>query len=154
MTKTLRGQTATIEITDEGSTDIPVGILDNPEIEAPDQTVEELRGAGSTEWKDIMKTETAVPISGEVSAFDLDAWDTLVDYDDAAGKLDDSADVATFTVTFTFEAADGSTKEITAGPAYVDGSIPLGGSREEWIGMDLNLRAKTITNITNTDASA
>lgn len=154
MTKKLRGQTATIELKDDGGTTIPVAILDNPEIEAPDQTVEELRGAGSTEWKDLMKTETAVPVSGEVSAFDLDAWDQLVDYDSTAGKLDDTAEVATFEVTFTFEAADGSTKSITVADAYVDGSIPLGGSREEWIGMDLSLRGRTITDITNTDAAA
>jgi hypothetical protein len=38
--------------------------------------------------------------------------------------------------------------------AYVDGSIPLGGSREEWIGMSLSLVGRTLGSITNTDASA
>jgi len=153
MTKKFRGQSATISIDDSG-TDVPIGIIDNPEVAAPEQTVEELRGAGSTEWQDLQKTETAVAVSGEVAAFDLDTWDTLVDYDEAAGQLDDSADVQTFTVTVTYEAADGSTKEIPINQCYVDGSIPLGGSRDEWIGMDLEFRVKSLGSIVNTDASA
>jgi hypothetical protein len=32
--------------------------------------------------------------------------------------------------------------------------VPLGGSREEWIGMTIEIRAQTIQDITNTDASA
>lgn len=154
MTKKLRGQTATIDITGNGLVADPVGVLDNPEVSAPEQEVQELRGAGSTEWQDLQKTETAVTVSGDVAAMDLEAWDALIDYDDVNGKLDDSADVATFTVTITYEAADGSTKEIPVVDAYIDSSIPLGGSREEWIGMDLSFRGRTLGTISNTDASA
>jgi hypothetical protein len=152
-TKKWRGQTATIEISGGSIPSEPIGVIDEPEVSAPEQEVQELRGAGSTEWQDLQKTETAVTVSGEVMAWDIDTWDALVDYDDVNGKLDDSADVQTFTVTVTYEAADGSTKELAVQNAYVDGSIPLGGSREEWIGMSLELRGKTI-NITNTDAAA
>lgn len=153
--KTLRGQTADIELVEDETGDtIPVGILDNPELQAPGQTIEVLRGAGSTEIKDTQKTETEVGISGEVSAMALDAWDKLIDYDDVEGKLDDSADVKYFVVTFTFEAADGSTKEVTAEPAWVNDNVTFGGSREDWIGMDIDMTAVTITDITNTDAAA
>jgi hypothetical protein len=155
MTKKLRGQTATFSIEDaETNTDIPVGVLDNPEVTAPEQEVQELRGTGSTEWVDIQKTETAVMVSGDLAAFDLDAWDRLIDWDEAAGELDDSADVKTFNVTVEYEAADGSTKAIEVGPGYIDGSVPLGGSRDEWIGMTIEVRAQTIKSITNTDATA
>jgi len=151
--KKLRGQTATIDISGNNLSDDPIGVIDNPEVTAPEQEVQELRGAGSTEWQDLQKTATSVGVSGDIMAFDLDAWDKIIDYDDVADELDDSADVQTFTVTVTYEAADGSTKEIAVQDAYVDGSIPLGGSREEWIGMTLELIGRTLT-IANTDAAA
>jgi hypothetical protein len=152
--KTWRGQTATIEITGNSMPSEPIGVIDNPEVAAPEQEVQELRGAGSTEFQDLQKTETSVSVSGDVAAWDIEAWDRIIDYDEVAGKLDDSAEVATFTVTVTYNAADGSTKEIPVVDAYVDGSIPLGGSREEWIGMSLSLVGRTLGSITNTDASA
>ena len=153
MTKKLRGQTATIEMEDDNGASIAVGTLDNPFVAAP-QNVEELRGTGSTEWVDIQKTETAVTIGGDIMTFDLDAWDRLIDWDEAADALDDSADVATFTATMKYEASDGSTKEITAGPGYRNNDLELGGSREEWIGMSLELRCQTIQSIDNVDAEA
>ena len=153
MTKKLRGQSATIEMEDSDGVAIAVGTLDNPFVSVP-QDVQELRGTGSTEWVDLQKTESAVTIGGDVMTFDLDAWDRLVDWDEAAGELDDSAEVATFEVTVTYTAADGSTKEITAGPGYRNNDLELGGSREEWIGMSLEFRCQTIIDITNTDASA
>jgi len=151
--KYFRGQTATLELSGNSMPAEPVGVLDNPEVGAPEQEVQELRGAGSTKRQDEQKTETAVTVSGDIAAWDLETWDRLIDYDEAQSQLDDSADVATFTVTVTYEAADGSTKEIEVQDAYVDGSIPLGGSREEWIGMTLELRGSDLT-ITNTDAAA
>lgn len=145
-----RGQTATIEISGGSLPTDPIGIIDEPEVAAPEQEVQELRGAGSTEWQDLMKTETAVTVSGEVMAWDIETWDRLVDYDDVNNKLDDSADVQTFTVTVTYEATDTSTKELAVQDAYVDGSVPVGGSREEWIGLSLEMRGRTV-DVTNTD---
>lgn len=152
-TKTFRGQTATIEITGNSMPADPIGVIDEPEVAAPEQEVQELRGAGSTKRQDEQKTATSVTVSGEVAAFDLEAWDRLIDYDEAQGQLDNSADVVTFTVTVTYEAADGSTKEIAVQNCYVDGSIPLGGSREEWIGMSLEFVGDDLS-ITNTDAAS
>jgi len=153
--KKLRGQTATMSIEDsESNTDIPVGVLDNPEVTAPEQEVTELRGTGSTEWVDVQKTETAVLASGELAAFSLDAWDRLIDWDEAAGDLDDSADVKLFLADIEYAASDGSTKVITVGPGYIDGSIPLGGSKDEFVGMEIELRCQTIQDIVNTDANA
>jgi hypothetical protein len=128
----------------------PIGIIDDPEVAAPEQEVQELRGAGSTKWQDLQKTETAVTVSGTIAAWDIEAWDRMIDYDDQAGELDDSADVATFTVTITYTSSDGATKEIPIENCYVDGSIPLGGSRDEWIGLDLEMRGQDIGSITNT----
>lgn len=155
MAKKLRGQSATIEVEEDESGDIlTLGVLDNPEVTAPEQEVQELRGAGSTEWQDLQKTATSATVSGEVVDMQLDAWDQLVDYDATNNKLDDSPDVKTFILTVEWEASDGSTKAITAGPGYIDGSIPIGGGREEWAGLDLEFVCQTISDIVNTDASA
>jgi len=153
MSKTWRGQESVIEIEDTNGNPIPVGILDDPAVSAPEHTVEELRGAGSTEFQDLQKTETSPTSSGTVSEFDLTAWDDLVDYDETNDKLDDTADVKQFDVTTIFEAADGSTKEIILKDAYVDGGIEIGGSREDFIGLDLSFVGRTIE-ITNTDGAA
>lgn len=153
MPKKLRGQTAILEVQDEDDADVitTAAVLDNPFVAVP-QEVQEGRGTGDTTWFDIQKTETAVLMGGDIMTMDLDAWDRLVGWDEAAGELDESADVPTFTGTMTFEAADGSTKEITAGPGYRNNDLELGGGREEWIGMTLELRCQTIQDITNTDS--
>ena len=152
-TKKFRGQQATIEVSGGQLPTDPIGIIDEPEVSAPEQEVQELRGAGDARWQDLSKTEIAVTVTGTVMAFDLETWDRLVDYDEAQEQLDHSAEVQTFTVTVTFEASDGSTKEIPINECYVDGSIPIGGSREEWIGLDLQFRGRDLGSITNTDAS-
>lgn len=144
-----RGQEATIEASGGSLPTDAVGVLDEPEVAAPEQNVEELRGAGSTKRQDEQKTETSVTVSGEVAAFDIDTWNRLIDYDGAADELDNSAEVATFTITVTYTAADDSTKEIAVENAYVDGSIPIGGSREEWIGLSLEFVGDDLT-ITDT----
>ena len=134
-------------------TEIVVGTLDNPAVAVP-QNVEELRGTGDVRWVDLQKTEQAVEISGEVASMELDAWDKLVGWDEAAEQLSDSADVETFNLTIMAEAADGSTKEIKAGPGYRNDDTELGGSREEWWGMTIDLRCRDIISITNVDAEA
>jgi len=144
-----RGQTATITVSGGNLPAEPIGVIDNPEISAPEQEVQELRGAGSAERQDIMKTSVSCVGSGDIAAWDTETWDRLVDYDEAAGELDTSAEVQTFTMTFTFNANDGTTKEITLKDGYIDGSVPLGGSREEWIGFTLELQGRQLS-ITNT----
>lgn len=145
-----RGQTATVSLSGGSLPTTAVGVLDDPEVAAPEQNVEELRGAGSTKRQDIMKTETGVTVSGEVMAWDIDTWDELIDYDDVADELDNSADVQTFTVTVEFDAADTSTKSIEVSNCYVDGSIPISGSREDWLGLSLEFVGDDLS-ITNTD---
>lgn len=151
--KKLRGQTATISLETEAGSEIVVGTLDNPFASVP-QEVQELRGAGDVRWQDLQKTEQAVLIGGDVTSFDLDAWDRLIGWDEVSEQLSQTADVETFNCTVMAEAADGSTKEIKAGPGYRDNDLELGGSREEWWGMSLELRCRDIISITNVDASA
>jgi len=105
----LRGQTAAITLEQTDGTEIVVGTLDNPFVSVP-QEVQELRGTGDTRWVDLQKTEEAVLIGGDITSFDIDAWDQLVGYDDVAAELSGSADVEVFNVTITADGADGSTK--------------------------------------------
>ena len=152
MTKKLRGQTAMLTLEDaDTETEIVVGTLDNPAVAVP-QNVEELRGTGDVRWVDLQKTEQAVEISGEVASMELEAWDKLVGWDEAAEQLSETADVETFNLTIMAEASDGSTKEIKAGPGYRNDDTELGGSREEWWGINIDLRCRDIISITNVDA--
>lgn len=151
--KKLRGQTAALELEQTGGTEIVVGTLDNPFVAVP-QDVQELRGAGDVRWVDIQKTEQAVTIGGDIATMELEAWDKLVGWDEAAGELSGDAEVETFNITIIANAADGSTKEIKAGPGYRNNDLELGASREDWWGMSLELRCQDILSITNTDASA
>jgi len=150
--KKLRGQTATLSLETESGTEIVVGTLDNPSVSVP-QDVQELRGSGDVKWVDIQKTEQAVEIGGDVMTMELDAWDRLVGWDEAAEQLSETAEVETFNCTIMAEAADGSTKEIKAGPGYRNNDQELGGSREEWWGTTIELRCRDIISITNVDAT-
>jgi hypothetical protein len=150
----LRGQTALITVEEAGtSTEIPVGTLDNPFVGVP-QDVQELRGTGDVRWVDIQKTEQAVTIGGDVATFELDAWDRMVGWDEAAEELSPTAEVETFNIQIEATGPDGAEKVIKAGPGYRDSDLELGGSREEWWGMSIELRARDIISITNTDPSA
>lgn len=151
--KKWRGMTATLEMTGNSLPADPFGVLQDVTV-TPTQEVQQLRGAGDVRWVDIMKTSVGVEISGTVAAWDPDTWDRLVDYDDVAGGFSPDADVPTFTTTVGWEAADGSTKDITAEPAYMDPPPEIGGGRDEWVNMSLSITAKEVTDITNTDASA
>lgn len=150
--KKFRGQSATVSVKHNGEK-IPMGILDDPEVSAPNAEISELRGAGSTEWQDLQKTATHVEVSGELMSYSIDAWETLIDYDETAGKLDDSAEVRLFEVIVDYEAADGSTKEIPVVDCYTE-NVPLGGSRDEWIGMSLDFTGRTLGQIVNNDADS
>jgi hypothetical protein len=154
MPKKWQGQKAAIELSGGSLPADPIGVINDPEVSAPEQEVQELRGAGSVKWQDLQRTSISVTVTGEVMAWDAETWDRLVDYDEAQGELNDSADVPTFTVTVEFNASDGSTKEIPIINAYVDGSIPAGGSRDEWTSLSLQFVGQDLGSITNTDASA
>ena len=148
MSEILKGQTAAIELETDAGFEIVVGTLDNPFVSVP-HDVQELRGTGDVRWVDLQKTEQAVTIGGDVSSFDADAWDRLVGYDEVAEELGGSAEVATFNCTIMADGKDGFTKEIKAGPGYRDNDLELGGSREEWWGMSIELRCRDIISINN-----
>ena len=149
--KKFRGQSATLEMTDGDLPADPFGVLQDVTV-TPTREIQELRGAGDVRWQDVMKTSVGVEISGTVAAWDLEAWDTLVEFD--GDGFDSSPDVPTYTATVGWESADGSTKDITCEPAYMDPPPEIGGGRDEWINMSLSMTAKEVTEITNNDTEA
>jgi hypothetical protein len=148
MVRKWQGQRTVLELSDGGLPTDAVGVLQNVTL-SPTQEVSELRGAGDVRWVDIMRTSVGIDISGTVAAWDADTWDTLIDFDEAAGAFPSDADVPTFTTTTTLEASDGNTKEIVAKPGYMDPPPELSSEREDWVMMDLNIRCKEVTSITN-----
>jgi len=144
MSEIWRGQTADIEI-EQGGTAVPIGIIDDPEVSVTDN-VEELRGAGPTTWQDLMRTERKVEVTGTVAEWDLDTWTALVGYDEAADELQDSAEVPTWTTTVIYEDTNSETAVFPVVDCYTE-DLPLGGSREEWIGMDFDFSGRTIQNV-------
>ena len=144
MTSKWAGQRATIEIEKDGSP-VPIGIIDEPEV-ALNQTVQELRGAGEVTWRDLQRTEMSVDVSGTVMEWDLDTWKDLTEYDEAQDQLPTDSEVPTWTTTVTYENSDGETAAFPVQECYAE-DIPVGGSREEWIGLDLNFTGKTIQDV-------
>jgi len=153
MTKKWRGQEAVLEMTGGNLPSDPFGVLQDVTV-SPAQEVSELRGAGDVRWVDLQRASVSVEITGEVMAWKPETWDVLVDYDKAAGGLDPSAEVPTFQTTVELESADSSTKVIEFAEGYMDPPPEIGGGRDEWIGMSLSIKARQVTDITNTDASA
>jgi len=151
MTEIFRGQVADIEVDDSGTT-VPVGIINDPEVTVV-SNVEELRGAGSTTWQDLQRTELAVEVTGTVMEWDLDTWFTLTGYDEATDQLPTDADVPTWTTTVIYEDTNGDTAEFPVQDCYTE-SVPVGGSREEWIGLDLDFRGKTIQDVVADSSTA
>lgn len=144
MTEKFRGQTAVIEVTQDG-TDTPIGIIDDPEVTVS-TSVEQLRGAGPITWQDLMRTSLEVGVTGTVMEWDLDTWKTFTGYDEAADALPTGADVPTWTTTVIYEDTSGDTAEFPVKECYQE-EISVGGSREEWIGMDLDFTGRTIEDV-------
>jgi hypothetical protein len=153
MPKKFRGQEAVLELSGGSLPTDPIGVLQEVTI-TPDRDTSELRGAGDTRFVDVMETARAFDITGEVMSWDLETWDRTVEWDEATSETDGSADVDRYTVTVTMNAADGSTKDIEFADAYFPTMPEIGGSREDWMGMSLELRAPDVSSITNTDATA
>lgn len=153
--KKWQGQKAVLEASGGNLPADPFGLIDSPEISAPEQEVQQLRGAGDdVRFQDLQRTSVQVGVTGTVLSWGIETYERLIGYDDVSSEMDYSPDVPTFTVTVTFESSDGSTKEIPVEECYIDGSLPVGGSREEWISLDLQMVGRYIGEITNTDASA
>jgi hypothetical protein len=151
--KKWRGQEAVLEIGGGSMPTDPIGVLQDVTV-TPDREASELRGAGDTRFVDVMETARAFDVAGTVMSWDLETWDRAIEWDDVAAETDPSADIQAFTATVTLNAADGSTKEVGFIDGYFDPPPELSGGREDWIGMDINLRFPDVDSITNTDASA
>lgn len=101
MSKTFRGQTATLEI--DGVT---VGVLQDAEI-GIEFNDEELRGQ-SLKRVDVQRTELAISVSATYGNFDLSGIKSLIGYDDTNDEIEDTAQPPSFTVTGNFQSADGN----------------------------------------------
>lgn len=143
-----RGQETILEATGGNLPAEPFGVLQEVTI-APDVNREELTGAGDTRFVDVMETARAFDITGSVMAWDPETWDRAIEWDEAAGETDGSADVERFTPTVTFTDSDGDQKIVEFADSYFNPPPEIGGGREEWMGMDINLRAPDVSSITN-----
>jgi len=148
MPKKWRGQEAILEVSGGNMPTEPFGVLQEVTV-TPDVERDELRGAGDTRFVDVMETARAFDISGEVMAWDPETWDRAIEWDDAAGETDGSADVERFSATIELTASDGSTKVVEFSDAYFDPPPEIGGSRDEWMGMTVELRAPDVDSISN-----
>jgi hypothetical protein len=143
-----RGQEAVLEVSGGSLPTDPIGVLQEVTI-TPDGNREELRGAGTTKFVDVMETARAFDVSGTVLAWDPETWDRAIEWDEAVSETDGSADVQRFDADVKLNAANGSTKDVGFADGYFDPMPEIGGGREDWIGMDINLRFPDVDSISN-----
>lgn len=151
--KKFRGQEAVLELSGGNMPTDPFGVLQEVTV-TPERDASELRGSGTTKFVDVMETSRAFDITGEVLSWDPETWDRAIEWDEAAEETDGSAEVQTFSVTVTLNSADGSSKEVGFADAYFNPPPEMGGGREDWMGLSVELRASDVSSITNTDGSA
>ena len=137
------GQNAILSIEDSEGNPISIGVLQDVEV-STDREIKELRGSGSIKRQDIMQTEISIKVTGTIAEWDLDAYKTLIAYSESPGKIEDSSSPSTFTVDVDVEPSDSSTAEtIQVKEVYFD-SLPIRGSREEFLNIDLDGNGKDI----------
>jgi hypothetical protein len=145
MVEKWRGQLADIEIDDDQGNDVPLGIIDEPEVTVS-KNIEQLRGAGDITWQDLQQTELTIEVSGTVMEWDLNLWKELVGYDEATDKIRTDEEVPTWTTSIIYENTAGDTAVFPVQECHTE-DLPLGGSREEWIGMDFSFTGRTIQDV-------
>ncbi len=131
-----RGKTATLTITDSSDADVPVGQLQDVEVRKVD-TTNELRASGSTKRQDVMRTETEIRVSGTVSAWDIGAFESLIDYDSTNDQLNDTYTPPVFDVEVKLDETGGTTSTLTVSGVYFE-EIPISGAQDEFINLDLD----------------
>ena len=131
-----RGQKADLIIEDESETEITVGVLQDIEV-SPSKEISTLYGAGSIKRQDVQQTELDVSVSGTLASWDMDAFKSLVDYDDTAEEINDTATVPLFTVEAHVTDNSGNEQIIVVEEAYSE-DVPISGSKDDWIELDMN----------------
>lgn len=130
-----RGQKADLEIDDDSGTEVTVGVLQEIEI-SPSKEISTLYGAGSIKRQDVQQTELEVSVSGTLASWDMDAFKSLIDYDDTGDEINDTSTVQTFTVKAYVTDNSGNEEKIEVKDAYSE-DVPISGSRDEWIELDM-----------------
>jgi len=143
-TQKFRGQEATISVTKDG-TSIPVGILDDPELE-PQKDISYLEGSGEITFRDLEQTSLRVNVSGEIAAWDLDTWKAFVGYDEALDQIRTDSEVPTWETEITYVDNNGDEAVFTVTECHTE-NLPLGGARDDWIGMSLDFTGKNVVDV-------
>jgi len=132
-----KGQTATLTITDDSDSDVPIGVLQDVEISKESETAE-LYGSGSVKRQDVAQTEVSVTVSGTVAAWDIETWKSLIGYDDTNDEIEDTATLPTFQVDMEATATGTDTADtIRVTNVYFE-SVPISGSYDDYLELDLD----------------
>lgn len=144
MAETFRAQEAVLTVEDEDEEEVDVGIIQEVTVE-PEKETEELRGFGSRMRQDEMATEISVSVSAEFMAFTETGLQDLMGTEDDDGTtiLEDTSDLSLFEISGEFLDTSGESFTIVVKDVYFE-SIPISGSRDDWIGLDLEGTGKTL----------
>ncbi len=142
MTKYWRGQDAIISITDASDNNVPVGVLQDVEVN-PEKETEELRGSGSIERQDVQQYELNVSVTGTVAEWDLDTWKSITGYNSTSEKIEDTSDIPLFDVDVDIQSSDSSTADTVRVRDVYFSDLPVGGSRDDYLEMDLEGNGRT-----------
>jgi len=132
------------------SSNINVGIIQEVSVEVEKETGQ-LRGFGSVMRQDEQQTAVDVSVSAEFMAFTEEGLreligmeTTTVDGNDEY-TIQDTSDIPTFDIIGEFNPVDDTaTKtDATISEAYFE-TVPISGSREDWIGLELDGTAETM----------
>jgi len=148
MAQIFRGHKSTISVSTSGGSSVPVGALQDVEIEVS-RNIEVLFGSGSIKRQDQQQTELEIGVSATVSSWDAAAWKDLVDWNSTDTVITDSTDVPLFDIEAVRTDSSGATLTVTVEDIYFE-DLPISGDKDSYVELDLNGTGKDI--ITATEA--
>ncbi len=143
MTKHWRGQDAVLNITDASDTNVPVGVLQDVEVN-PEKETEELRGSGSIERQDVQQYELNISVTGTIAEWDLETWKSIIGYNSTDGKIEDTSDIPLFDVDVDIQSSDSDTADTIRVKDVYFPELPISGNRDDYLEMDLDGNGRTV----------
>lgn len=107
-----RGQEAEAIVKDSSDSQVPVGLLSDFTVTVSPE-YQTLTGAGTNQVVDVANSVTQPEFTATYGTWSKSAWETLIDIDDVAGEIADSADVPLFSIEVTIPAADSGDDDTT-----------------------------------------